>query len=103
LLSYHPTNLGRGRGFANYFSFYDLTLLFDRYGFRIECTTPIDDAQVLMRLTPSERLRPVASCNVAVISDNDAGNLGGRLGYHMINALLPGEAEVHHLTFRTLA
>ena len=103
LLSYHPTNLGLGRGFANHFSFYDLTLLFDRYTFRIECTTPIDDAQVLMRLTPSERLRPVATCNVAVISDNDAGNLGGRLGYHMINALLPGEAEVHHLTFSTLA
>ncbi len=103
LLSYHPTNLGRGRGFANHFNFYDLTLLFDRYGFRIECTTPIDDAQVLMRLTPSERLRPVVTCNVAVISDNDAGNLGDRLGYHMINALLPGEAEVHHLTFGTLA
>ena len=31
-----------------------------------------------------------------------AGDFGGRLGRHMINALLPGEAEVHHLTFRTL-
>ena len=108
VLSYHPTDLGAGRdrasqGFVNHFSFYDLTLLFDRYGFRIECTTPIDECQVLMRLTPTERLRPVASCSVAVISDNDVGNLGDRLGYHMINTALPGEAEVHHLTFRTLA
>jgi hypothetical protein len=58
--------------------------------------------QVLMRLTPTERLKPVASCSVAVVSCNDDGNFGDRLGYHMINALLPGEAEVHHLTFRTL-
>ena len=106
LLSYHPTNLGEGRdrrGFANHFSFCDLALLFDRYGFRIECTAPIDEHQMLIRLTPTERLRPVAPCSVAVISDSDAGNLGDRLGYHMINALLPGEADVHHLTFRTLA
>jgi hypothetical protein len=112
VLSYHPTDLGQkknqardraARGFANHFSFYDLALLFDRYGFRIECTTPIDERQMLMRLMPVERLKPVAPCSVAVISDSDAGSLGDRLGYHMINALLPGEAEVHHPTFRTLA
>jgi hypothetical protein len=108
VVSYHPTDLGAGRdraalGFVNHFSFCDLTLLFDRYGFRIECTAPVDERQVLFRLTPTERLRPVASCSVAVISDSDVGNLGDRLGYHMINAALPGEAEVHHLTFRTLA
>jgi hypothetical protein len=54
-------------------------------------------------LTPTERLKPVLPCSVAVISDHDAGCFGDRLGYHMINALLPGEADVHHLTFRTLA
>ena len=107
VLSYHPTNLGEGRdragqGFVNHLSYCDLTLLFDRYGFRIECTTPIDERQVLMRLTPTERLKLVVPCSVAVISENDAGNLGDRLGYHMINALLPGEADVHHLTFHTL-
>jgi hypothetical protein len=112
IVSYHPTDLGpkknrtRDRaalGFVNHFSFCDLTLLFDRYGFRIECTAPVEGEQVLFRLTPTERLRPVASCSVAVISDSDVGNLGDRLGYHMINAALPGEAEVHHLTFGTLA
>ena len=89
-------------GFANHLSFYDLALLFDRYGFRIECTAPIDDTQTLMRLTPTDRLMPVAPCSVAVVSGNDDGHFGDRLGYHMINALLPGEADVHHLTFRTL-
>jgi hypothetical protein len=107
ILSYHATDLcGDGDraalGFANHLSFYDLALLFDRYGFRIECTTPIDAVQVLMRLTPTERLQPVASCSVAVVSYKDVDNFGDRLGYHMINALLPGEAEVHHLTFHTL-
>jgi len=106
VLSYAPTDLSEGgraaQGFANVLSFYDLALLFDRYGFRIACTAPIDDGQVLMRLTPTERLKPVAACSVAVVSCNDAGSFGGRLGYHMINALLPGEADVHHLNFRTL-
>ena len=55
-----------------------------------------------MRLTPTDRLTPVTPCSVAVVSCSDGGNFGDRLGYHMINALLPGEAEVHHLTFRTL-
>jgi hypothetical protein len=107
VLSYSATDLGQGSdraalGFANHLSFYDLARLFDRYGFRIECTAPIDDRQSLMRLTPTDRLKPVAACSVAVVSGNDAGNFGDRLGTHMINALLPGEAEVHHLTFRTL-
>lgn len=107
VLSYGPTNLSEGHdraalGFANHLSFYDLALLFDRYGFRIECTAPVDGGQVLMRLTPAERLRPVTPCSVAVVSSNDDNNFGDRLGYHMINSLLPGEAEVHHLTFRTL-
>jgi hypothetical protein len=107
ILSYCPTDLpGNGdraaRGFANAFSFYELALLFDRYGFRIACTAPIDGGQVLMRLTPTERLKPVASCSVAVVSCDGDGGFGDRLGYHMINALLPGEAEVHHLNFRTL-
>jgi hypothetical protein len=107
VLSYSPTDLTKGcdrseLGFANHLSFYDLAVLFDRYGFRIECTAPIDDMQSLMRLTPTDRLKPVTACSVAVVSCNDDSNFGDRLGYHMINALLPGEAEVHHLTFRTL-
>ena len=89
-------------GFANHLSFYELALLFDRYGFRIECTTPIDETQVLMRLTPSEWMSAPAASSVAVISADDAGDFGSRLGRQMVNALLPGEAEVHHLTLRTL-
>jgi len=107
ILSYYATDLAQdldraALGYANHMSFCDLTLLFDRYGFRIECTTPIDDTQVLMRLTPTEWLEPAASCSVAVISDDGSLNFAARVGTLMINSLLPGEAEVHHLTFRTL-
>ncbi len=107
IMSYCPTNLSgacdrSALGFANHLSFYDLTLLFDHYGFRIECTARIDDMQALMRLTPTDRLKPVTTCSVAVVSCNDDGNFGDRLGTHMINMLMPGEAEVHHLNFRTL-
>jgi Methyltransferase domain len=108
VLSYCATNLtGKcdraALGWVNSFSFFDLARLFDRYGFRIECTAPIDSAQALMRVTPAERLLPVTPCSVAVVSGDAADQFGSRLGLHMINALLPGEADVHHLTFRTLA
>jgi hypothetical protein len=107
VMSYCATDLSGDRdraalGFANHLSFYDLALLLDRFDFRIQCTAPIDNMQVLMRLTPTERLRTVAACSVAVVSYNNVGNFGDRLGYHMINALLPGAAHVHHLTFGTL-
>ncbi len=83
-------------GWINEFSFFELARLFDRYGFRIECTAPVDGVQMLMRLTPAERMMPLTPCRVAVVSDG-AESFGGRLERHMINALLPGEAEVHHL------
>ena len=65
LLSYCATDFSGGRdraalGWINHLSFYDLALLFDRYGFRIECTAPVDGVQQMIRLTPVERLSAVA-------------------------------------------
>jgi hypothetical protein len=104
LLSCNPADLAGSevsRGANNRFGFYDLARLFDRHGFRIECTAPYQNGEMLMRLAPAERLLPLAAVKVAVISGG--GDLGSRLGRRMINALLPGEAEVDHLTFDTLA
>ena len=61
VLSYCATDLtGKcdraALGWINHFSFFELARLFDRYGFRIECTAPLDSVQFLMRLTPAERL-----------------------------------------------
>ncbi len=103
VLSYRATDLGGDRiGCANHLSFYELARLFDHYGFRIQCTAPIGATEMLMRLTPTDRLAPVTSCSVAVVSCGEDDTFGNRLGVHMINGLLPGEAEVHHLNFRTL-
>lgn len=102
LLSCCPTDFAkngeRAQGLVNRMSLCDLALLFDRYGFRIESTAPVDESQMLMRLTPAERLSPVASRNVAVISGDDTNDLAARLGRQLINAILPGECRVDHLT-----
>ena len=90
-------------GWINHLSLMDLAVLFDRYGFRVERSDRIDELQFLMRLTPINRAIVTPACDVAVISCNDAGNFGDRLGYHIVNGLLPATANVHHLTFRNLA
>lgn len=107
ILSYCATDLSASvdrpaLGWLNHFSFLGLAKLFDRHGFQIVSTAPVDQLQILMRLTPVERLPAVAPSSVAVISHNDVGNFGDRLGYHMINSLLPGDATVDHLTFQSL-
>jgi len=90
-------------GWINHFSLYDLAVLFDRFGFRIERADRVDDMQILMKLRQSSAPAPLPACSVAVVSYHDIGNFGDRLGYHIINSLIPGEADVHHLTFKTLA
>ncbi len=89
-------------GWLNHFSFLDLSDLLDRHGFRIASSLRVDSLQVLMRLTPVDPRAAPNPGSVAVISYNDVGNFGDRLGYHMINSLLPSDATVHHLTFQTL-
>src|ERR1700722_4606364 len=107
VLSYCAANLSgsidrASLGWLNHFSFLDLSDLLDRHGFRIASTQLVDSLQVLMRLTPADLRATANPSSVAVISYNDVGNFGDRLGYHMINSLLPSEATVHHLTFQTL-
>lgn len=107
ILSYCPTDLvgteaRTARGFVNHLSYAELVTLFDHYGFRIACTTPVSSGEMLMRLTQAHRVAPVAGCDIAVISESDTGSFGDRLGLHMINAVLPGSARVHHMTFKTL-
>ena len=97
------TDLDRASlGWNNHLSLMDLAVLFDRYGFRVERSDRIDEFQFLMRLTPADRAIVPPPCDVAVISQGDIGNFGGRLGYHIVNGLLPASANVHHLSFNNL-
>ncbi|HML06575.1 MAG TPA: methyltransferase domain-containing protein [Xanthobacteraceae bacterium] len=107
VLSYCPTDFSRSidrpsLGWINHFSLCDLAVLLDRFGFRVERADRVDDLQIVMKLRQSSRPAPLAPCRVAVVSYYDVGNFGDRLGYHIINSLIPAEAEVHHLTFKTL-
>ena len=97
------TDLDRASlGWNNHLSLMDLAVLFDRYGFRVERSDRIDEFQFLMRLTPADRAIVPPPCDVAVISQSDIGNFGGRFGYHIVNGLLPASANVHHLSFNNL-
>lgn len=107
VLSYCPTDFSGAidrpsQGWINHFSLHDLAVLLDRFGLRIERADRVDDVQILMKLRQSSRPAPLPPCSVAVVSYFDIGNFGDRLGYHIVNSLIPAEADVHHLTFRTL-
>jgi hypothetical protein len=107
VLSYSPSDFSGAvdrpsLGWTSHFGLADLAALFDRHGYRVERSERIDALQILIRLRPADRVAAVAPCSVAVVSCYDIGNFGDRLGYHMINALLPPQAEVHHLSFRAL-
>jgi hypothetical protein len=107
VLSYCPSDLSgaidrAALGWINHFALHDLAILFDRFGFRIVASTAVDELQILMRLTPTVAPEPSTACRVGVVSFNDVGNFGDRLGYHTIHSVLPAHCDVHHLTFRTI-
>jgi hypothetical protein len=82
------------------FSLLDIVRLIDRCGFRIETSAPLQDGGTIMRLAAPGKMIPLAPCSVAVLSGGMT--FGERLGSQMINALLPGEADVHHIQFGDL-
>ncbi|MCU1232528.1 MAG: glycosyl transferase family 9 [Candidatus Solibacter sp.] len=67
-------------------------------GLRIQASMRSGENQILIRLHPEAHttLRPK---RVAVLSYNNVGNFGDRLGFHLINSLLPAEAELHYVHF----
>jgi hypothetical protein len=82
------------------FGLLDAVRLIDRCGFRIETSASLDDGGTIMRLAAPGKMTPLAPCSVAVLSGGMT--FGERLGSQMINALLPGEADVHHVQFGDL-
>jgi hypothetical protein len=101
VLNYHPRDLSDGGDGANdRLGFYDLARLFDRFGFRIASTVPLEGGEVMLRLAPNESMLGATS-HIAVLAEGDS--FGDRLGLQLLSSLMPGEADVDYLTGRTLA
>lgn len=90
----------RGLGWVNDLSFQELVALFEQVGFGIQRADRIDSIQWLFRLQP-EKLKTPPVKRVGVLSFYSAGNFGDRLGYHLLNEILPANAEVTHLSFKS--
>ena len=101
ILSYNPTDftvyLDRpALGWINHLSIADLEQALNEAGLSIAGRMVIDRHQVLLRLSPNRPPALPPPCKVLVVSSYNAGNFGDRLGYHVINEVLPAHATVHH-------
>ena len=107
ILSYCPVDLhpetDRGSlGWVNHMTRETLFSALAQAGFRIKWRERIDPMQTLLRLEPVESGKPVSvptPKQVVILSYNNVGNFGDRLGYHLINQLLPAHAVVRYGTF----
>ena len=104
ILSYCPTdttaNLDRrGLGWINDYSLSDIRSMVETDRFSIRRHDQIDQIQSIFLLcSPSPALSPPKS--VLVLSYNNVGNFGDRLGYHLVNAALPSNTEVTFANFK---
>jgi hypothetical protein len=104
LLSYCPSDLTAhldraALGWLNHLTMDGLEGCFRAAGFSIAQRMRIDGIQCLYRIEPNAGAA-VAEKSVLVISYNNVGNFGDRLGFHLINDILPSNACVTHAHFR---
>ncbi len=103
VFSYHPTDYTQGMdrkglGWVNDIRLDDLCSEVYGADFLVKNSMRVDN-QVLLRIQPGQR-RPLGNPRVLVLTYNNCGNFGDRLGFHLINSLLPALAEVHHANFK---
>ena len=63
-------------------------------GFHLQCGEQVAPALGLLKWVPNDAAPPAPSKRVLVLSHYHIPNFGDRLGYHVLNGLLPAEAEV---------
>lgn len=84
----------RALGWVNDFSSHEFTGMARDCGYTIALQKPIDSLQSLFKLTIAPADDAPKRRRVHVISYNNVGNFGDRLGFHVLNELLPPHAEV---------
>lgn len=97
VLSYCPADLTgpmdrAAAGWVNHATREELAAAFAEAGFAVRACLPAGSAQMLYRLSPRPSL--VRTCRkVLVLSHRNSGNFGDRLGFHLLNWILPPQAE----------
>ena len=86
----------RALGWRNGYTRTELGALFGEAGYARACGEDLDGGEVLLRLDPA-RPRPKPEKAVWVLSCNNNGNFGDRLGVHLLSEVLPAHAVVRHL------
>jgi hypothetical protein len=90
----------RALGWVNDFSSHEFTGMARDCGYTVALQKRVDPLQSLFKLTIAGATDTPARKRVHVISYNNVGNFGDRLGFHVLNELLPPHAEVSWGTLR---
>jgi hypothetical protein len=103
--SYCPTELTahldrRALGWVNDLSLAAFLELARQNGYRPAVQRPIDDLQILLKLEVAAGVPQATVKRVHVLSYNSVGNFGDRLGFRVLNEVLPPSAEVSWGTLR---
>jgi hypothetical protein len=89
------------QGWINSYDFAALRDLMHQAGFQLQHRLQIDPLQDLFKWVPADGgslSGPSTTKRVAVVSYYNSTNFGDRLGFHVINSLMPAHAVVTHLT-----
>lgn len=105
VVSYHPTDVTahldrRKLGWLNDFSMDAWLHMLAAAGLYATNIERLSEIQFLFKLAPNPPGPPASMKKVAVLSYANVGNFGDRLGYHLLNAVLPAGAEVTHYFHR---
>ena len=89
----------KSNGWVNDFETNEFLELAIKNGFTVRAFVDIDSIQTLFKLEPIPRL-PVKKKKIHIISYNNVGNFGDRLGFHLINEIVPPNVEITWGTLR---
>ncbi len=90
----------RALGWVNDFSLQQFIDLARAEGYRASLVKQVDSLQYLVRFDRAPAEPTPKRKRVHVVSYNNVGNFGDRLGYHLLNDVLPAQAEVTWGTLR---
>ena len=107
IITYHPADVTASLdrtalGWINHYPMPEWQRLLEDAGFAIANVERLSNVQYLFQLSPE----PVAEFRpkrVAVLSYNNVGNFGDRLGYHLLASVLPANAVLQQHYFSSLS